>query len=429
MEKLKYRYPEVERRGLIKDQISDKCYHLNEVIDKSNELVDFVSFRSVIQKGYELADRTIYVAETGSDSSGKGYQNRPFRTIEKALESIKSVISNCDIVIQLSAGNYVLDHLYLEQLMGEITFLGGARLDIVGTPVLVEDGFTIAASASPYIYNVSGKTFTANEFRDKFLKVGTKYFHIMSNGTTTLNTHVGQGAGTEIYEMQSVITFASSDSSINFNGIAALPNMASAIRFKELTFDSGAKDITVTTASIELQFRDLLWNVNKFTVDGQTHKLRFVRAGFVCITGGIDNFGADVSIDGVSVRKSGTQAEVGIDFKQFSDTIIQSLYVSNFVTAIALTFGSWVCNQSGKNIILENATYAIQVRNKTEFTTTLTNVFIENVDYTFSSSETIGIGVKVYIESFTGTANILQFHSSVTIAATDATKDIYWIIT
>jgi len=56
--------------------------------------------------GYIKEDATIYVATSGNDASGNGSEDRPFATIQHAIDSISKDLANKEITINIASGTY-----------------------------------------------------------------------------------------------------------------------------------------------------------------------------------------------------------------------------------------------------------------------------------------------------------------------------------
>lgn len=64
------------------------------------------SFASELAAIGHLENATIYVATSGNDASGDGSENYPFKTIQKAIDSIPKDLENHEITINIASGTY-----------------------------------------------------------------------------------------------------------------------------------------------------------------------------------------------------------------------------------------------------------------------------------------------------------------------------------
>ena len=64
----------------------------------------FVSELEII--GHVAGNATIYVSTSGNDASGDGSSNLPFKTVQKAINSIPKDLNNREITINIASGTY-----------------------------------------------------------------------------------------------------------------------------------------------------------------------------------------------------------------------------------------------------------------------------------------------------------------------------------
>ena len=64
------------------------------------------SFVSELEAIGHLENATIYVATSGNDASGDGSEDYPFKTIQKAIDSIPKDLENHEITINIASGTY-----------------------------------------------------------------------------------------------------------------------------------------------------------------------------------------------------------------------------------------------------------------------------------------------------------------------------------
>ena len=286
------------------------------------------------------------------------------------------------------------------------------------------DGFTLDASTSPYIYTVSGQTWTANEYQDKFLKVGTQYFAIMSNTSTNMHSYVGKAAGTEIWDFDTIISLDNDD----FNTTLKHPNGNAQLSFEELTIDASSYNLTIYNSNTELVLKDIKIQSKNNRIEPQSDKITMTRAHLVVSTGpGIDDDAYDwyTTYNGVSVRKSGIKGSNGIYVT--NNRLFKDIYVENFTYGFYLSYGNYMGNQSSTEMIIGNCTYAFGLRNSTLISFPVIKPYLDTVNYTFGGLETIEFGTKVYINTLYGTPDVSMFHSSVAITTTDPSVDIVYV--
>ena len=100
-------------------------------------------------------EKTIYVTTSGSDFSGDGTESKPFKTIQKAIDSLSKNLGNQEIIINVAAGTYA------EDVMISGFYGGMLRLD-VGTITINElrifDSCVVISGTSLTIA-ASGKTY------------------------------------------------------------------------------------------------------------------------------------------------------------------------------------------------------------------------------------------------------------------------------
>jgi hypothetical protein len=169
----------------------------------------------------EPVNRTIYVDSSGSDITGDGsILSSPFATIGRALNSVgRDIWGGANITISIDSGTFTLNASDLDT----ISSIGGAGiLTLQGTLVLCASGFAMGAAQEndPLTYAVSGgntSTWTTNQWQFYFLKVGTLYYPITHDTSTTLSVANNTGTGTEIYQMGTIINFPNNVQLINSN--------------------------------------------------------------------------------------------------------------------------------------------------------------------------------------------------------------------
>ena len=390
-----------------------------------NIIIDGYNLYESTYNATETSARTIYVAAAGDDVDGNGEVGTPYATLLRALQDVRNIIDDVVITISLGVGTFTYNGTAIQHELLKKEILGEGALLIEGTPVLKDSGFTLAASGDPYIYNVSGTTFTSNEHQDRFLLVGSNYYGIMSNGTTTINAQIGLAAGISIYGMDTILQCTDGIFDISVKNT----NPAAQVSFEQLTIDASSYTLNPSTGNIDLKFFDCLIEATDIFIDQQVLKVLFNRTHIVVSSDGIDDNSRipnAIGYKSLTLRKSGATAGTGIAAP--SNMLFQTTYIANFEYGVALRAGLVTGDQADSNLIFEDCTYAINVLNRSQLVCTLLAVYIENVDYTFSGDgETIAFGTKVYIENFTGTPNTATFDASVDEASTDSSIDVYWL--
>lgn len=169
-----------------------------------------VSNTELDQTYYLMEDtsRTIYVSSSGDDVNGDGTINLPYLTIGKALSIVsKTINAGVTVTISVGVGTFTISASDLAVLS---TLSGAGTLEIVGTLVLVDAGFTMgsAEALDPLTYAVSGgntASWTLNQWQFHFLKSGSNYYPITHNALTPTISVAGAVTGTEIYQAQTIL--------------------------------------------------------------------------------------------------------------------------------------------------------------------------------------------------------------------------------
>lgn len=180
----------------------DKDERLLKMKDFSN--ADGITFDPRVTS-HEATTRSIYVATTGSDTTGTGESTNPFATLEKALQFVNAVVDpSVTVSILLGEGSYDFSgsDLVIARTMGE-----GATIHIKPSATFanrwerVDVGGTITG-ISDNVFTDATKTWALNAFRGKFMRcltfTGTPpttstdysfaYLPIISNDGTSLKT-------------------------------------------------------------------------------------------------------------------------------------------------------------------------------------------------------------------------------------------------
>jgi hypothetical protein len=172
----------------------------------------------------ETADRTIYVATTGNDTTGTGLIGAPYLTIGKALSTVKQIInSGITTTISIGAGTFLLTESDTRNIS---KISGRGDLIIIGTMTSITSGFTMGAYDATDIvkYAVTGGTsgsWTANQYKFYFL-LSTNYYPITHCAAGSLSL-ASQVTGAAIYQASTILTV--SGTGININVSLTLKNM------------------------------------------------------------------------------------------------------------------------------------------------------------------------------------------------------------
>lgn len=164
----------------------------------------------------ETISRIIYVSNTGNDETGDGSVELPYASINKAVSTIKSILNNYSnpdavvITIQLEAGNFIIDK---ETAIICSKFKGNGTLKFIGTLVSDITGLTCSATSEVFLYDVTSEgspmTWTGNEHKRKYVKIGSNYFPVHSNDVSQIEYLSTSTTGTEIYFCGTTITWNS----------------------------------------------------------------------------------------------------------------------------------------------------------------------------------------------------------------------------
>jgi len=215
--------------------------------NRSNKLQkDKSPFNGSLDSSYELdyrdlakeeANRTIYIATTGNDSTGDGSSGAPFLTINRALLDIKP-FNEATITVSFDDGTYTLaNDLFIRdygknaELKFETTNSGFSVVEASST-FTSNDGFT---------YNNTAKTWTVDEHKGRFIRVismvsgtlptgNSAYIPILSNTATALELSGAYYNNYNAYEIvecdveiahnsNNIFTATDSNSYLQFNRI------------------------------------------------------------------------------------------------------------------------------------------------------------------------------------------------------------------
>lgn len=135
----------------------------------------------------ETASRTIYVATTGSDTTGTGLVGAPFATLARAFRDVKNFVPfGVTITIQLATGTYTQDATSAKEIQNHLQRITGGGVITVrsasGSEWAIEDSGT--TTADTYFVHTDGlKSWGINDHRGRMLRDGAagQIFPIESN--------------------------------------------------------------------------------------------------------------------------------------------------------------------------------------------------------------------------------------------------------
>lgn len=391
-----------------------------------NIVIDGYNLYTSTYEDTETGARTIYVATTGDDVTGDGSSGDPFATILRAIQDVRNIIDDVTITISIGVGTFSWACTDISIELNKKQLLSSAIILFGGTPVLKDSGFTLAASSDPYIYNVSGTTFTSNEHQDRFLLVSGNYYGIVKNGTTTLNTFVDLAAGVSIYGMDTIIQ---PDDSV-MRWVTNRPNAIARVQIERVTIDASSYNLELLSGNTELRIRDTLIEALKIDIDQMSGQIVFTRTHAKVTSYGITDdtkLQNGVAYKYFSIRKDGATAGDGIKASS-GETIFQHTYIENFNYGFFMNVGTYYANVESPRIIIDSCNYGFSVRNGTQIIfPSMTILYIDTVDYLFHSTETTEFGIKAFIPNVVGTPVSGTFDSSITEDSTDPLIDVYWL--
>lgn len=145
-------YPEVTQEDL---ENGGNVYQLPfaKFTKTINGIGSFVSELETINVLSE--NTTIYVSTSGNDASGDGTQSKPFKTIQKALDSISRDLGNKEITINVASGTYAEDVIVSGFYGGTLRFSFGTVT--INTFTAYETFVIVAGTA--LTLTASGKTY------------------------------------------------------------------------------------------------------------------------------------------------------------------------------------------------------------------------------------------------------------------------------
>ena len=373
----------------------------------------------------ETVSRTVYVTATGNDTTGTGAVEAQFKTIGKALSTIKKIIYPLvTITIDIGAGNFTISTadfvvLALIQGTGTVQFLG--ILD------LVESGFTMGSYDSTDIlkYSVSGGSsgsWTTNQWTGRLLKSGTSYYPITHNTNSSISLTT-QGTGTEIYEQKSIVTFDHDAFSmfsffvnISFYQLQIIQNNSSI--FQSIGGISMERSFINNSTNRSLYFgqRGNLSNPSNFSVT--LRSCTFYRSSVILYTGNVGTGGSCYFYGSFNGGNLYTY------FGSSSSIYLQNLVFENINTSGANACGVF-CGD-GKTIRFQGILKFINIPTKPAFLFQatnreidifdVTNLILINTGYLFTKQSGVGdysrISTIINSNKIKGTPNTRWFYDN-----------------
>jgi hypothetical protein len=334
-------------------------------IVRFTDTTSIIATKADLIETVETASRTIYVSTTGSDVTGTGLVGAPFATILRALQDIKSILNESVIItIDVSTGVYDIDMILTDLYTSKMYFKRNAGIVVAGKFTNDVTGLTITTSggSTPYIYNVTGATFTANQYQDYFFTNGTKYYPIVYNGVSTINSVVGAVSCNAIGHNTTVFNLISG----NFIFNTRMSTLNSSITFQNIDLTSSTGAIRMSTNMI-LDYKFSKINCTQGNTDITVNRINFESCQFINSTGSWTNNSAKVQYKGTSLRKSGTKAGIGLVTGQnynVSGTASEGLYLYNWLTAMRFFQGYFTYNIVS-SVVIDNCTNGMSIRNGT----------------------------------------------------------------
>jgi hypothetical protein len=378
------------------EQLGDFLYWNTNIAPYDLEITDEIDFIYIKSESAisgttntETISRTIYVSPTGNDGTGDGSISLPFATPLRAFMNIKEVIGeNIDITINFASGIYTWDCAAIREETRKKYISKAAGIIINGTSVTDVSGLTITTVGgdTPYIYNVTGATFTTNQYQDYFISDEAIWYPIVKNGTTTINSNIAAAGHTLI--THNGVTFNLTDTDM---GIMSKCHSTGSVTLN-ITNVNLISTVTVRLVFggvINLYFSKIVGGFVTFPFE--TGRLNIRGCVIATSAGGIISNNS-LQIRHTSIRKTGSKAGQGLTLCRLNEKTnflsAYGVYISNFAVGIYFDAdgGANDMNQGSGSLILDNCTDGFGIRN---------NCFIH-----FSAVES-----KVYIIGVTNLIN------------------------
>lgn len=372
----------------------------------------------------ETVSRTIYISTTGSDSSGDGSAGTPYATFLKAIQTIKpNINSGITITIDVAAGTYSVDMMETDKYTKQMNIGRNGGITVIGKYATDVSGLTITASSTPYVYNVTGATFTGNQYQDFFMFNGVTFYPIVYNGVSTINSVIGATACTSIVHNTTIFNLFNGNFAFNvavpssqnfvFNNIDY--TASGAIRFiNNITLDIQASKITATQSSLLSSSRN-----------------NFTSCTFVLSSSSLAAVNYSVQFRNTVIRKSGTKTGVGLSLQGQSYYIplvstSSSLYLYNWATGLEFYLGNFEFNQASGTFVVDNCTTAMTIRNNSYVTfTSSCTIYLNTVTTLLGvGAETLNGNYKFFLNTYVGVPTNYLAPAILTNGLFDAAKNI-----
>lgn len=130
---------------------------------------------------YLTANKTVYVATTGSDTTGDGTSEKPYRTITKGLSVIPKNLNGYNGTVNIATGTYA-------ETMNISGYHGGILLIVFAGNVTINN-ISVSSTQFAYVYGASSMAMTLVSTTSNPIIVSNKSsLYIPSSVTTTINT-------------------------------------------------------------------------------------------------------------------------------------------------------------------------------------------------------------------------------------------------
>lgn len=243
---------------------------------------------------------TIYVDANGDDINNYGTKNKPFKTIQKAIDSVSGLDIQTSVRVLVGPGNFTGFRL------GDISVNGiNASLTIDGTLTTTNITGTgtgaLSGGVGTVVITDNTKTWTPNEHQGKMIKAfldgGTTaiYYMILANGTNTL-TIGNNNAASYAYEIFTLDTVV--DTPINSLGpvFAANDTLTSNSAMAGIVVSSHGSGVT-QASQLTIRRMKISTPSNALRVSGSSNSIAFEGCWFNKTT----NSGAVIANSGLGI--------------------------------------------------------------------------------------------------------------------------------
>jgi hypothetical protein len=373
----------------------------------------------------ETVSRTIYISTAGSDTTGDGSSGNTYATYLKAIKSIRPIInSGVTITIDVAAGTYTVDMIETDKYTKRMYLGRNAGITVSGKYVTDVSGLTITASSTPYIYNVTGSTFTVNQYQDYFMYNGTTAFPIAYNSATTINSVVGATSCTSIIHNTTTFNIANGNFTLNI----ASPYVQNLI-FNNIDITNPSGAIRFINNGI-LDFQNSKITATQGSIVQSSYRNNFTNCAFVLSSSSFTPANTKVQFRNTTIRKSGTKTGIAMSLSAqgfyIPPTSAFGLYLYNWATGIECFQGNFEFNQANSSVVFDNCTTAITIRNNSYVTFTPSSVIYLNNVTTFLGvgTETLYGNYKVLVQSITGVPTTYVASAILSNGLFDSAKNI-----